>query len=206
MALPRGDPMITESAFRVVQGFIFLAFVLHRAYYNRKYPASEGETLEEQRRSTSGWIANLLALPALLGLLLYLVNPAWISWAALPLPDWSRWLGVLVALAGFALLQWSHHALGRNWSDQPRIMQSQTLTTSGPYRWIRHPIYTSFLSILGSSLLVSANWFIGSLWLALTAIDVRDRMRFEETRLHARFGRTYESYKQSTGGLLPRLR
>jgi protein-S-isoprenylcysteine O-methyltransferase Ste14 len=77
---------------------------------------------------------------------------------------------------------------------------------SGPYRWIRHPIYTSFLLILGSTLLITANWFIGSLWLAVTALDVRSRIKFEEGRLEARFGATYDSYRRSTGSLLPRLR
>jgi len=65
--------------------------------------------------------------------------------------------GLGMALAGFALLRWSHQALGKNWSDRPRITQGQQLVSEGPYRRIRHPIYTAFLLILGSSLFVSAN-------------------------------------------------
>ncbi len=60
--------------------------------------------------------------------------------------------------------------------------------------------------ILGSSLLISANWFIGSIWLAMTSIDIRSRIDFEEAKLLTRFGETYDSYKRETGGLLPRLR
>ena len=114
--------------------------------------------------------------------------------------------GMLVAVAGFVLLQWSHRALGRNWSDQPRITQSQTLTIGGPYRWVRHPIYTSFLMILGSPLLITANWFIGLTWILVTVIDIRGRIDFEEAKLQERFGENYEVYKQSTGSLIPRLR
>jgi len=198
--------MATDSQFRVIQTVAVVLFVLHRAYYNRKYPSPEEETLEKQPQSAAGKAANFLALPAFIGLVLYLLNPAWMAWASMRLPDWSRWAGVLAAASGFAVLQGAHLALGRNWSDQPRITRSQTLTISGPYRWIRHPIYTSFLLILGSTLLITANWFIGSLWLAVTALDVRSRITFEEGRLEARFGATYDSYRRSTGSLLPRLR
>ena len=59
--------------------------------------------------------------------------------------------------------------------------------------------------ILGSSLLISANWFIGSMWLAMTAIESRSRVAFEEAKLLARFGESYDSYKRKTGALLPRL-
>ena len=134
--------MISEGFFRFAQAILFIAFILHRGYYSRKFPPAVEDTVEEQARRGAGPIANLLALLALAGLVLYVVNPEWIAWAALPIPDWLRMFGVLVAVAGFALLQWSHRALGRNWSDQPRITQSQTLTISGPYRRIRHPIYT----------------------------------------------------------------
>ena len=198
--------MTSEGFFRLPQALIFIAFVLHRAYYNRKYLPSEEDTVEEQASGGAGLISNLLALLALTNLVLYVINPEWMAWAALPFPDWLRTLGVLVAVAGFALLQWSHQALGRNWSDQPRITQSQTLTISGPYRWIRHPIYTSFLMILGSTLLITANWFIGLTWILVTVIDIRSRIEFEEEKLQDRFDESYESYKQSTGKLLPRLR
>ncbi len=198
--------MTSEGLLRIVQALILVAFVLHRAYYNRKYPPAEEETVEEQARGGPRRIANLLALPALVSVVLFLIYPRWMDWSAIHLAIWVRWAGVLVAVTGFGLLQWSHQALGRNWSDQPRITRTQSLVTIGPYRWIRHPIYTSFLMILGSSLLISANWFIGSIWLAMTAIDIRSRIDFEEAKLLTRFGETYDSYKRETGGLLPRLR
>ena len=198
--------MISEDFFRFAQALLFIAFVIHRGYYNRKYPPAKHDIIEEQGPGGAGLFANLLALLALAGLVLYVVNPEWMAWAALPLPDWLRILGVLIAIAGFALLQWSHRALGQNWSDHPRITQSQTLTVSGPYRWIRHPIYTSFLVILGSPLLITANWLIGLTWITVTVIDIRSRIDFEEAKLRARFGENYEFYEQSTGSLVPRLR
>jgi protein-S-isoprenylcysteine O-methyltransferase Ste14 len=108
-------------------------------------------------------------------------------------------------LLGFSLLQWAQQALGRNWSDIPRLMKEQSLTTSGPYRWIRHPIYTAFLLIMGATLLISANWFIGGLWLGATALNILSRIRFEEAAMASRFGEQYLAYMQTTGRLLPHI-
>jgi len=197
--------MAPDAVFRLLQALILVGFVANRAYYNRKLPAPEQDTLEKQDQGGLGRLAELLALPALLGTAAYVANPAWMEWSAVNWPAWVRWIGVGLALAGFALLRWSHQALGRNWSDRPRITRRQQLVTEGPYRRIRHPIYTAFLLILGSSLFVSANWFIGALWIAMTGLDVRSRIAFEEDRMLARFGDEYRVYKARTGGLFPRI-
>ncbi|MGD2027836.1 MAG: isoprenylcysteine carboxylmethyltransferase family protein [Anaerolineales bacterium] len=196
---------MTEIFFRIIQGLLFAGFVIHRAYFTRKFPPPEEETTDIQGKTLANHFADILTLPALFGVLLYVFFPAAMAWANLSLPDWVRILGILIALGGFALLQWSHVALGRNWSDQPRLTRSQTLVTTGPYRSVRHPIYTAFLMILGSTLLVSANWFIGGLWLLATGIDVRSRIKFEEDKMLAKFGAAYKTYLERTGSLLPRL-
>ena len=197
--------MTLEWVFQLMQGIFFVGFILHRAYYNRKYPPDERATLEEQQKGIPEQLANFLSLPALIGTLLYIFYPNWMEWSAFYLPDWSRWLGALIALGGFGLLEWSHRALGKNWSDQPRITEGQSFVTDGPYRRVRHPIYTAFLMILGSSLLISANWFIGGLWIIMTAVDIRSRIKFEEEKLLARFGEEYQAHRKKTGALLPKL-
>ena len=194
-----------EITFRVILILLFLAFIAHRGYYTRKIKIAQEESIDERKNDTLSMIANLLALSGLGSVLLYSVAPSWMSWSSLPLPTWLRWLGVLIAALGFGLLQWSHFALGQNWSDTPRITASQELVTAGPYRWIRHPIYTAFLLILGSTLLISANWFIGGAWIAATAMDIFSRIRYEEEKMGLRFGDAYRDYTKRTGRLLPRL-
>jgi len=75
---------------------------------------------------------------------------------------------------------------------------------TGPYRWVRHPFYSSaVLVILGNSL-AAANWFFfaaGSLVFLLLVI----RTRKEEQNLIARFGDDYRNYMQRTGPFVPRL-
>lgn len=190
---------------RVILAALLIGFVAHRGFYIRKVQHSAESVLEQPKPGRATRIANLLALPALLSTVIYVIAPAWMSWSALPLPAWSRWLGVGVALGGFALLQWAQQSLGKNWSDTPRLVEGQEMIAGGPYRWLRHPIYAAFLLILGSILLISANWLIGGLWIGMTSLDVASRIRTEEAMMVGQFGEQYRAYMRRTGRLFPRL-
>ena len=197
--------MDNELIYRILLLLLLVGFFLHRGYYTRKFTRPAADTVAQRPGDWMQRAANVLAVPALLATLVYILAPRWVAWAALPLPAWLRWAGLAAALAGFALLQWAHAALGRNWSDAPRLLRGQTLVREGPYRRIRHPIYTAFLLILGSTLLLSANWLVGGLWIAATALDIASRVRFEEAVLEGQFGEAYRAYAKETGALLPRL-
>lgn len=133
------DPFI----FRGLLALVLLLFVGHRASYTRKFPASEAETVDKLQRTPLSTLAAGFSLFALVSTTIYIVYPNLLSWASAPFPAWLRWLGVGLAFTGFLLLEWSHRALGKNWSDQPRTTQTQQLVQTGPYQWIRHPIYAS---------------------------------------------------------------
>ncbi|MGH2621582.1 MAG: methyltransferase family protein [Anaerolineales bacterium] len=195
-----------ELTFRLLLLALFVGFIGHRGYYTRKIQVRQEDTIDRPRNQEPlGKAANLIALPGLLGVLVYLVYPAGMQWAGLGLPVWLRLAGLGLAALGFGVLQWSHLALGKNWSDQPRIQREHQLITSGPYRRVRHPIYTAFLMILGSTLLISSNGFIGLTWIAMTSLDVSWRIRSEEQMLVKQFGDRFTSYAAGTGRLLPRL-
>src|SRR3990172_1344052 len=197
--------MESEFPFRIILPLLFMTFIVHRGYYSRRYRPSEAETVEKRAAGTASRIANLLSIAALLSSVAYVAFPMLVGWASLALLSWVRWTGLGVAASGFALLQWSHATLGRNWSDQPRILKDQELVKDGPYQWVRHPIYDAFLLILGSTLLITSNWLIGGLWLLVTSIDIRDRIAYEEEAMLARFGEEYRSYMRNTGALVPRI-
>lgn len=197
--------MTTEFIFRILVLVLFVSFIAHRGYYTRKYGDLDKKSERERKDTFALKIANVLSLPALLSTLAYIIVPDWMAWSRLTLPEWLRWGGVGLALLGFGLLQWAHLSLGKNWSDRPRLLAEQTLTTIGPYQWIRHPIYTAFLLILSAPLFLSANWFVGGLWIGLTVIETLARVRFEESILLEKFGDQYRTYMQRTGRLLPRL-
>jgi protein-S-isoprenylcysteine O-methyltransferase Ste14 len=197
--------METETIFRIVTPLVIAAFVMHRGYYVKNNTKPDEATLKKREEGLASKLASLLGIAGFLTMIAYVVNPAWLSWASLPLPVWVRWAGVGLAITGFMLLQWAQNTLASSWSDAPRMMKEQKLITSGPYRWIRHPIYSAFLLILGSTLLISANWLIGLCWLGMTIIEIISRIGFEESLMIEYFGDQYRTYMKQTGRLLPRL-
>ena len=184
---------------------LIVACITHRGYYTKKSARPEKDTLKKREE---GWITKLAATLGLIGfiaMIAYVLNPNWLAWASLSFPLWMRWTGVVIALVGFALLQWAQVTLGRSWSDTPRMLKEQALITSGPYQFIRHPIYTAFILILGSPLLISANWLIGLTWLGMTVLDIASRIGFEESLMVEYFGDRYREYMKKTGRLLPKV-
>lgn len=193
-----------ETLFRIILPLLLLAFAAHRGYYVRRH-GEEKNTLKKREEGLASKIAGILGITGFIAILIYAIQPAWLSWASLPLPLWMRWSGVGIALAGFALLQWAQNTLGKNWSDTPRMIKEQSLITSGPYHFVRHPIYTAFLLILGSTLLISANWLIGLAWIGMTVLEVASRIGFEEKLMLEYFGDQYHEYMKRTGKLLPKI-
>jgi len=194
-----------ELTFRILLPVLMVAFIAHRAYYTRKRGQAESEVLKKREEGPLSRLAGLLGIVGFIAMIAYVINPPWLAWAALPFPTWVRWVGIGLALAGFGLLQWAQNTLGKSWSDTPRMMKEQSLITSGPYRWVRHPIYTTFLLILGSTLFISSNWLIGFAWLGMTLLEIVSRIGFEEALMLEYFGNQYLEYMQRTGRLLPKI-
>jgi len=186
--------MEPETIFRIVLPVLVFAFAAHRGYYVKK--REEGAISK---------LAGLLGMIGFISMIAYVINPEWLAFADLPFPFWLRWAGVGIVLAGFGLLQWSQITLGKSWSDTPRMMKEQTLITSGPYSTIRHPIYTAFILILGSTLFISSNWLIGLCWAGMTILETISRIGFEESLMIEYFGDQYREYMKRTGRLFPKL-
>jgi len=86
------------------------------------------------------------------------------------------------------------------------MLKEQRLVTAGPYRWIRHPIYSAFVLILGAILFISANWLIGFCWAGMTMLEILSRIRFEESLMLEYFGSEYREYMETTGAFMPKLK
>ena len=197
--------MQTENIFRILLPLLIIAFIAHRGYYTKKSARPENDTLKKREEGFVTKLAQVLSLIGFVAMIAYVINPAWLTWASAGFPVWLRWSGVGIALVGFALLQWAQVTLGRSWSDTPRMMKEQALITSGPYQFIRHPIYTAFILILASTLFISSHWLIGLTWAGMTILDIASRIGFEESLMLEYFGEQYRAYMKKTGQLLPRL-
>ncbi len=110
-------------------------------------------------------------------------------------------LGVVLFLAGLALAVWARVNLGRNWGMPMTRRDHPELVTSGPYRLIRHPIYSGILlGFLGTAFASNLYWFAP---FALLAIYFTYSARIEERQLGSQLGPVYDSYKAKTKMLVP---
>ena len=148
----------------------------------------------------------LVALPLFGGSLLYVLNPAWMAWSAFDAPQWLRWVGAALGVCVMPSVHWVLSALGSNVSETVLTKDRHELVTNaGPYRWIRHPLYTTGVALFVALGLMAANWFIlGMASSALIAIRTVVVPR-EEHELVARFGSSYEEYRRRTGAMAPRM-
>lgn len=180
------------------------AIVLPIAATYRIRSQRTGEPLD---RRQEGWFILLTLRPAGLitaaGLVAFLIDPRTMAWSAIPLPGFARWAGVVLSSLGGALIVWTFHTLGPNLTDTVVTRRAHTLVTNGPYRWVRHPLYTATLFAVVGNALTAANWFLmasGALVFVLMVI----RTSREGSFLVARFGDAYRGYMARTGRFLPR--
>ena len=145
----------------------------------------------------------LAGLALWLSLAAYLLNPRWMRWSAVRLPVGLRWLGAAVGAAALPLAFWVFRSIGTNITPTVATREEHSLVTSGPYRWVRHPLYSVGTLLFLSLALVLANWFVGLMGLVVLALLML-RLPREEAELVARFGDEYRAYMARTGRLLPR--
>ena len=136
---------------------------------------------------------------------IYMLSP-WLDFAAMGLPDALRWAGAAICVLGIAGFAWTHTTLAENWSPVVEAPRAGTLVTVGPYRWVRHPMYTSFFVFNSGMWLLTSNWLAGApaffafLWMYF------DRVGREERMMVDTFGPEYARYAEKTGRVVPGYR
>lgn len=120
----------------------------------------------------------------------------------LPLTVWPFWFGAAVTLAGLLFAVWARLHLGRNWSARITIKQDHDLITSGPYRVVRHPIYTGLLLAFVGTALARGEWR-GVLAVVIAFCALWRKLRIEEQWMRAQFGVAYEDYSRRVAALVP---
>ena len=147
----------------------------------------------------------LIALPLFGSLAVYVIRPEWLAWSSLAIPDAVRWAAAGAGAATLPAIAWVLGSLGRNVSETVLTKEGQVLVTHGPYRWVRHPLYTAGIVLLVSLGVVAASAFVLVFTLlAFAAVQALVIPR-EESELIVRFGVAYERYRSRTGALLPSL-
>jgi protein-S-isoprenylcysteine O-methyltransferase Ste14 len=168
---------------------------------------SSRNTKEIARIESAGSRAKHL-VPLIVGCVLFAGPPQlfpswpWLSMHVLPWNAYTYWTGVALLASGFAFSIWAREHLGRNWSGIITVKEGHELIRTGPYRWIRHPIYTGLLvAFLGHAIAFNAlRCFLGVL---LCAVSLLRKMCIEERFMREQFGDEYSRYAAKTAALLP---
>ena len=130
---------------------------------------------------------------------------AWLQLQLLPDNLWVQALGIAITVAGLAFAVWARIYLGANWSSSVTVKVGHELVRNGPYRWVRHPIYSGLvLAMLGTA--VANRQVRGMIAVLLTFVGFTIKSRIEERAMVMTFGPQYEEYSRNTGGILPKLR
>lgn len=118
-----------------------------------------------------------------------------------PLGDKIGSLGIIICITGILIAICSKYYLGKDWGLPGTVKENQKLVTSGPYRFVRHPIYAGILlAFLGSSLLKGGNWFIIFAFFSVYFIYAA---MSEEISLNSRFPEQYPKYRKKTKMFIP---
>ena len=115
-----------------------------------------------------------------------------------------RWLGVGIGILCTISIYWLFSSIGSGISPTSATRKQHTLVTSGPYHWVRHPLYTVGSSMFISFGMMADNWFIAVLGV-LAFITMASRTPKEEANLIEKFGDEYREYMKHTGRFLPKL-
>lgn len=138
-----------------------------------------------------------------LSTLAFVVKPGLLAGTRMPLPRPLRFAGAALAFACLPVVFGVFGALGENVTPTVVTREEHTLVTHGPYRFVRHPLYTfGALAFFGLSL-AAASWLMAVLGVAGFAL-LATRTKKEEAALFERFGDRYRAYADRTGRFVPR--
>jgi protein-S-isoprenylcysteine O-methyltransferase Ste14 len=188
-------PLVSRLLVAAGWAWFFVAFVFRRA--------SGGKGAKRERVSSVGIALQMVAF-ALVWMIQRQLPAAGARLDALEIA--LDLLAPLLAFASIAIGLSAVRTLGRQWSYEARLIEGHKLVTEGPYRWVRHPIYTAMFGKL-----IASNFAFGAPWGLLAAggifvVGTLIRIRAEEKLMREAFGPAYDEYARRVPAFVPGLR
>lgn len=120
----------------------------------------------------------------------------------MPWTAWLFWAGAAITAAGLLFTVWARVYLAGNWSGLVTLKQDHELITSGPYRLVRHPVYTGLLLAFLGTALARDEWR-GVVVVVIAVAALWRKLRMEESWLTGQFGERYIEYRRRVAALVP---
>ena len=119
-----------------------------------------------------------------------------------PLSLWPVRFGAALTFAGIAFAIWARVWIAGNWSSDVTLKRDHELIVDGPYRWVRHPIYTGILVALAGTALAVGEWR-AVLAVVLAGAAYWRKLTIEEAVMRRQFGEAYARYAERVPALVP---
>jgi protein-S-isoprenylcysteine O-methyltransferase Ste14 len=116
----------------------------------------------------------------------------------------SAWSGVLLCVSGLMFAIWARLILGRNWSGVVTLKEGHELIERGPYRVVRHPIYTGILAMLAGTV-IALGYFGSFIGLLLVFVSFWVKLKREEDLMLEHFAAKYAAYQHRVKRIIPFL-
>lgn len=196
--------MAQDQLFRGLAALVIVSMVVVSVYHRHRADRAGGRVSRDEEPGPVRLGLSLSGLMGFGGLFLYLIWPPALAWTQVPVPLALRWAAFGVAVAALVFTVWIFRALGHNVTRTVRARDGATLVTTGPYRFVRHPLYVNgALAFAAISGMTRSWWFVAWVLPALVLLAIRTRQ--EESHLASRFGEEWRAYASRTGRFLPRF-
>lgn len=195
--------MDNQIFFRIALGALLALMISGAGRYRLRSHTKE----RLDRRQEGILILILLRLAGLItwgSVAVWIARPDALAFAQLDVPVSVRYAGIVIGLLCFAWIAWVMRSLGSNLTDTVVTREKAYMVTAGPYRWIRHPLYTGVIPCGVFLSMVSATWWFAALTVVIFLL-LWLRTAKEERNLVLRFGDSYREYMLHTGRFLPRV-
>jgi protein-S-isoprenylcysteine O-methyltransferase Ste14 len=160
--------------------------------------------VRRQSAAARFWHGGLIVvMPLLMGLPrlpLGFLNGRFLPWHPI-----NFWIGTTLVVVGLSLATYCRHFLKGNWSITAEVKQSHELVRSGPYRYVRHPIYAGLLLAVMGSALTIGQWR-GLIGFMIACAVLWAQSRIEERYMTETFGEGYRQYQREVPPLVPFVR
>jgi protein-S-isoprenylcysteine O-methyltransferase Ste14 len=156
------------------------------------------------KSSESVWSRQLHLILVNAALILLVAPVRGLTYRFLPVSQIFVVAGLAIQAAFVLFAVWARRHLGSNWSGEVRIASGHQLVRSGPYRFIRHPIYTAVLGMYCGTAIVSGE-IHAPIALVIVTLAYWRKIRLEEQALGKTFGADFDAYRRDTWALVPPL-
>jgi protein-S-isoprenylcysteine O-methyltransferase Ste14 len=186
---------------------LILVLTFSISAYFRKIARDTGDVIDRREEGLFVLFLRMaFGLPLLATVVLNIFYPRALLWSKIDLPLFIQIIGTFLAVLCVPLILWVFRSIGNNISETLLTKRDHDLVTRGPYRWVRHPLYSSTLFLLFSISIIFGDWIIFIYTISGMIVFRYLVIPAEEDKLIAAFGEEYEKYQSRTGALLPRLR